>query len=111
MVYPVQPYPIKKLDGTWVWIDPKTNLEIRENTMNERIKDLYRQANEQARQNACTKNNTLRPQNNTVWNEFVPLFAELIVRECSQFVEDKFDFCGDELIIAEQILKHFGVEE
>ncbi len=38
-------------------------------------------------------------------------FAELIVRECSQFVEDKFDFCGDELIIAEQILKHFGVEE
>jgi hypothetical protein len=38
-------------------------------------------------------------------------FAELIVRECSQFVEDKFDFCGDEIIIAEQILKHFGVEE
>ena len=38
-------------------------------------------------------------------------FAELIVKECSQFVEDKFDFCGDELIIAEQILKHFGVEE
>ena len=38
-------------------------------------------------------------------------FAELIVRDCSQFVEDKFDFCGDELIIAEQILKHFGVEE
>ena len=40
----------------------------------------------------------------------VEKFAELIVRECSQFVEDKFDFCGDELIIAEQILKHFGVE-
>jgi len=38
-------------------------------------------------------------------------FAELIVRECSQMVEDKFDFCGDEIIIAEQILKHFGVEE
>lgn len=38
-------------------------------------------------------------------------FAELIVKECSQFVEDKFDFCGDELIVAEQILKHFGIEE
>ena len=38
-------------------------------------------------------------------------FAELIVKECSQFVEDKFDFCGDEIIIAEQILKHFGVGE
>ena len=43
--------------------------------------------------------------------EVLEKFAELIVRECSQFVEDKFDFCGDELIIAEQILKYFGVEE
>lgn len=37
MVYPVRPYPFKKLDGTWVWIDPKTNKEI---TMNEQFKDL-----------------------------------------------------------------------
>ena len=39
------------------------------------------------------------------------VFAELIVKECSQFVEDKFDFCGDEIIIAEKIKEHFGVEE
>jgi hypothetical protein len=39
------------------------------------------------------------------------LFAELIVRECSRYIEDKFDFCGDEIIIAESVLKHFGVEE
>ena len=38
-------------------------------------------------------------------------FAELIVRECSRYIEDKFDFCGDEIIIAESVLKHFGVEE
>ena len=38
-------------------------------------------------------------------------FAELIVRECSQYIEDKFDFFGDEIIIAEAVLKHFGVEE
>lgn len=38
-------------------------------------------------------------------------FAELIVRECSQYIEDKFDFCGDELIIAEKLLEHFGVEK
>jgi hypothetical protein len=38
-------------------------------------------------------------------------YAELIVRECAQFVEDKFDFCGDEIIIAEEVRKHFGVEE
>ena len=38
-------------------------------------------------------------------------FAELIVRECSRHIEDNFDFCGDEIIIAESVLKHFGVEE
>lgn len=47
------------------------------------------------------------------WNisdEFCIKFAELIVRECAQFVEDKFDFCGDEILIAEKILEHFGVD-
>ena len=66
--------------------------------MNERIKELY--------------NKVFAESMNMRWNiEDAEKFAELIVRECSQFVEDKFDFCGDELIIAEQILKHFGVEE
>lgn len=37
-------------------------------------------------------------------------FAELIIRECSQYIEDKFDFCGDEIIIAEKLKEHFGVE-
>ena len=46
-----------------------------------------------------------------IWRGTGRKFAELIVRECSQFIEDKFDFCGDELIIAEQILKHFGIEQ
>ena len=43
-------------------------------------------------------------------NYEVEKFAELIVKECAQFVEDKFDFCGDEIIIAEEVRKHFGVE-
>jgi len=38
-------------------------------------------------------------------------FAELIVRESAQYIEDKFDFCGDELIIAEKLKEHFGVDE
>jgi hypothetical protein len=42
---------------------------------------------------------------------FMEKFAELIVRECAQYIEDKFDFCGDELIIAEKLKEHFGVEE
>jgi hypothetical protein len=38
-------------------------------------------------------------------------FAELIVRECSQYIVDKFDYCGDEIIIAEKLKEHFGVTE
>ena len=37
-------------------------------------------------------------------------FAELIVQECAQFVEDKFDFIGEEIIVKEKMLEHFGVE-
>ena len=44
-------------------------------------------------------------------NESFEKFAELIVKECAQFIEDKFDFCGDELIAAEKLREHFGVEE
>jgi len=28
MVRPVQPYPVKQLDGTWIWIDPTTEQKI-----------------------------------------------------------------------------------
>jgi hypothetical protein len=84
--------------------------------MNERIRELYRQANEQARQQACEKNNTNRPQNNTVWNEFVPLFAQLIVQECAMLVEGfetTQEVALDEYVDyeASSVLKeHFGVE-
>lgn len=77
--------------------------------MNERIRELYRQANEQARQQACEKNKTLRPQNNTVWNEFVPLFAELLIRECANSASWAQD--TDAKDIGGEVLKHFGVEE
>ena len=67
--------------------------------MNERIRELWSE---------CVKKHTKTPMN---WQNVADEFAELIVKECSQMVEDKFDFCGDEIIIAEQILKHFGVKE
>ena len=81
--------------------------------MNERIKELAEQARFVSRNE---KHYLERVHNREITlDEYQEIydkkFAELIVRECSQFVEDKFDFCGDELIIAEQILKHFGVEE
>jgi hypothetical protein len=37
-------------------------------------------------------------------------FAQLIVKECAQFVEDKFDFVGDEIIVKEKMLEHFEVD-
>ena len=67
--------------------------------MNERIKEIYNESLEQ------------HVSNNSAWEELNPeKFAELIVKECAQFVEDKFDFCGDEIIIAEEVRKHLGVE-
>ena len=44
------------------------------------------------------------------WEHTIEKFAELIVKECAQFVEDKFDFIGDEIIVKEKMLEHFGVE-
>jgi hypothetical protein len=36
---------------------------------------------------------------------------KLTVRDCAQYVEDKFDFCGDEIVVAEHLREHYGVEE
>jgi len=44
-------------------------------------------------------------------DEFCQKFAEKIIRECAQFVEDKFDFVGDEIIVKEKMLEHFGIKE
>jgi hypothetical protein len=38
-------------------------------------------------------------------------FAKLIANDVAQFVEDKFDFCGDEIVIAEKIREQYGVEK
>ena len=85
--------------------------------MNERIRELYRQANEQAHQQACEKSKTNRPQNNTVWNEFVPLFAELIVREYETLLPEICPWDGPKdspmkgWHVQFVARKHFGVEE
>ena len=67
--------------------------------MNERIRELAEQANNAIGGNAFSM---------ARYNE---KFAELLLKDVAQFVEDKFDFCGDEIIIAEKIREHFGVEE
>jgi len=66
--------------------------------MNERIKELSQ---------ALFESDFDDEQNIYITME---MFAELIVRECAQYVEDNFDFCGDEFIAAEKLKEHFGVE-
>jgi len=74
--------------------------------MNDRIKELAEQA-------GITTNldtDYFEKDINKWVDYYSEKFAELIVRECVQYIEDKFDFCGDELIIAEKLKEHFGVE-
>ena len=84
--------------------------------MNERLHQLMRQAQSEAYANACVKNKTQRPQNNTVWNEFPEVFAELIVRECAEnfakvWYEQGLDIRGAELDkFLKRFKEHFGVE-
>jgi hypothetical protein len=70
--------------------------------MNKRIKELRRQAI-----NYCMD----KGSQGNLSEEVAEKFAELIVKECAQFVEDKFDFIGEEIIVKEKMLEHFGVEE
>ena len=70
--------------------------------MNERLRELAKQAG--LAEAADVRGGYLYPQG-------MEKFAELIVKECAQFVEDEFDFMGDEIIVKEKMLKRFGVEE
>ena len=74
--------------------------------MNQRILELISQAQKEVWGN--------NPYNGSPEFEGYELdsekFAELIVRECAQFVEDTFDFVGEEIIVKEKMLNHFGVE-
>jgi hypothetical protein len=78
--------------------------------MNERIKELAEQANIHFSRVGILDGDPNGSARQVGYSK-MEKFAELIVRECSQYIEDKFDFCGDEIIIAEKLREHFGVEE
>lgn len=119
MVNPIQPFPMRKLDGTIVWIDPKTNKEITEVGMNERIQELWEQGTQVVM--PTSGNYAL------VSAEGIEKFAELIVRDCLSIMEGyKFpDLASDKLkenkfcignnfaldAASEEISTHFGVGE
>ena len=80
--------------------------------MNEQIKGLYQQALYEA--NRIYANMEVEPEDEfDVWYYGVVAekFAELLLNDVAQFVEDKFDFRDDEIVIAESIKDHFGVQE
>ena len=68
--------------------------------MNERIKELAAQAKDHADYYAMLSG---EPEQEI----FTKKFAELIVRECSDFLKDTLD----DHFAAEQLEEHFGVEE
>ena len=71
--------------------------------MNERIQQLWSQAEEEIK--AEYEDESRR--NRRLYNEiFLPKFAELIVRECMSYMED-----GDIDFAKFMIKQHFGVEE
>jgi hypothetical protein len=81
--------------------------------MNERIKQLWEQAEEEIK--AEYEDESRR--NRRLYNEiFLPKFAELIVRECATLVDAAFDIdehSGEVVSYADggQLKEHFGVEE
>ena len=77
--------------------------------MNERLHQLMRQAQSEAYAKASAKNKTNSPQNNTVWNEFPEVFAELIVRECTNMLPADTIRNEDGVHMFYVIREHFGV--
>ena len=79
--------------------------------MNERIKELAEQAEEEIK--AEYEDESRR--NRRLYNEiFLPKFAELIVRECAQICQDQpnhYALKTDRDNCAVAIKEHFGVEE
>jgi len=73
--------------------------------MNERIRELWSQAEEEIK--AEYEDESRR--NRRLYNEiFLPKFAQLIVRECDRYARSAWEH-GD--LLGRDLLIHFGVEE
>ncbi len=84
--------------------------------MNERIKELVKQAGGHFSTHNLMSNPVQHRESIELWDDRIEKFAELIVRECAKvchkMAEDSDSYVvhdGD--TCAEQIKQHFGVEE
>ena len=79
--------------------------------MNDRIKELARQAREQTEEFNSVRNKLTTEEWEEIYNE---KFAELIVKECADIAKHhvmNISTYGDAEFVDEQIKQHFGVEE
>lgn len=77
--------------------------------MNLNLHALHLKANKLAYARACEKNGVQSPQQHTIFNEYVEIFAELIVTECAS-IELYWLNGQDRKSVAEKIKEHFGVK-
>lgn len=85
--------------------------------MNENIADIIEEAKIQAFFNRgrnvaqhLDKYHTLPPDSDRA-DEMMHEAVKLAITVCAQFVEDKFDFCGDEIVVKQKLLEHFGLDD
>ena len=77
--------------------------------MNERIKELVKQAGGHFSTHTLTSYPAQRRESIELWDKNIEKFAELIVKEMLQTCEDHPAWTGR--MIGEEIKQHFGVEE
>ena len=82
--------------------------------MNERIRDLVRQAGGHFSTHNLMSNPVQHRESIELWDKNIEKFAELIVKECAHLVggyTKENEFGTDVKEAYEEITKHFGVEE
>jgi hypothetical protein len=78
--------------------------------MNERIKELFKEAGGHTSVRNLASNPVQVVETHELWDDHIDRFAELIVRECADLCES-FGESGDGYTCSAEILEHFGVEE
>lgn len=74
--------------------------------MNNRIQELFKRAGGKTSIRNLMSNPVQFVETHELWDDRIEKFAELIIRECAQFCEDK-----NSKLLGTMIKEHFGVKE
>lgn len=77
--------------------------------MNERIKKLVKQAGGHISIRNLASNPVQHIESVELWDDRIEKFAELIIRECAQIVND--NDCEGSIVGDGMLFEHFGVKE